>query len=301
MRRADTKARLKWKEEQGRLEKAGERAAEILDAVGLVAAPIDPLKVASCEGDLLVVIGDDFRDRFDGQLEYHRKHDRFLLLYNTKYDRGFLPGELAPRTRFSIGHELGHFYLDHHHTHLRGGGRPHGSRSGFVSDLTIEREADAFAAGLLMPSKLLRPLVNEYELNPDRVELIASTFKTSWVSTAIRCVQLTDFPCAIVGIREGRMAWRFQAESLVKARCYPRPRDQRLSPRVREKWTEFLSERLRNPATAEGTVGEWFETYDKDDLALLPVSEFYMPIPIMETLMILLVVGEDDLFPDDED
>ena len=48
---------------------------------------------------------------------------------------------------FSVAHELAHYFLIAHHNYLKHGGRPHGSKTEFVSDNNSEREADAFAAG----------------------------------------------------------------------------------------------------------------------------------------------------------
>ncbi len=44
----------------------------------------------------------------------------------------------------------------------------------------------------------------------------------------------------------------------------------------------------------------WLRTYDKDHLEGLPVTEHYLPVPVMDTLVVLLTVPEDELVPDDE-
>jgi len=158
------RTRLKWAEIQNRQKKAIDRAAEVLETSSTTSAPIDPLNIVESEAPLLCAMGADFRNRFDGQLEYHRSKNRFLLFYNTKY--GQAPsGDLHPRTRFSIAHELGHYFLDSHRAFLLQTGRSHRSRGEFLNDRTVEIEADAFAAGLLMPTSLLGPKVNEGDLS----------------------------------------------------------------------------------------------------------------------------------------
>jgi hypothetical protein len=190
--RMSPKTKLDWEIEYRRQVRAGDVASDLLNAFGLDQPPIDPLAIVECEGKLLTAIGADLGTDCDGQLEYHPRHGRFLLFFNTKYDTEV--GVHHPRTRFSISHELGHFYLLKHHAHLRAGGATHGSRSeSWSSDSLMEREADAFAAGLLMPKNLMRPLVNEAELSLDRIEAFAGIFQTSRVSTAIRSVQLCEF------------------------------------------------------------------------------------------------------------
>jgi hypothetical protein len=246
---------------------------------------------------LLVARGDDFRDRFDGRLEYHPSKRRFLLLYNTKYDRG---DEHHPRTRFSIAHELGHYFIERHHAYLRGGGKPHSSRDEFASGVDMEREADAFAAGLLMPSYLISPRVNETDMSLDRVRELSEEFQTSFVSTAIRSAQVSHFPTAVVGIRDGKVLWQSQSDCLVETGCYPGERGPLRSTSARDAWTEF-AERKSVRAAGTSFINEWFRTYDRERLDHRSVTEQYLPVPSMGTLIVLLTIPEDELYDDADD
>lgn len=277
--------------------RATEHAEALIESIGIAAPPIDPLKVVESESPLLVARGDDFRSQFDGQLEYHATQRRFLLLYNTKYDSG---GDHHPRTRFSIAHELGHYFIESHHAYLRGGGKPHPSRDEFASAVDMEREADAFAAGLLMPSQMLSPRVNETDLTLERVRDLALEFQTSLVSTAIRGAQVSHFPTAVAGLRANGIAWHSQASCLVDAGCYPGERGPISSAHAREAWAEFASGR---PVRSEGTsfLKDWFRTYEKDTLDHISVVEEYLPVPSMGTLVVLLTIAEDDLYDAEDD
>ncbi len=288
------KTRLDWQVEANLMERAGEAAEEILRFARERKAPIDPLGIAAAEHDQLRVIGDDFKNAFDGQLEYHKKQKRFLLFYNNKYDRGLPPGEHHPRTRFSIAHELGHFYLERHNEYLRKGGRKHGSKGEFSNDYITEREADSFAANLLMPGFLIEELVNEGELSIDRIEELAGTFKTSLLSTARRAVAVSDFPCAVVGISDGAVGWVCRPQSLIKYGFYPPSRGNFSSPMAKEQWKNFqmgIADRHVAPVYAR----QWFKTYDRTELEQVSVNEHYLPIPILETLVVLLTIPEDEL------
>lgn len=101
---------MNWETERNRQENASRQAEELLAALGFTKPPIDPLKIAAGESPLLVARGGNLGDLFDGQLEYHPAKDRFVLFFNTKYDSD--SGKHHARTRFSVGHELGHFYLE---------------------------------------------------------------------------------------------------------------------------------------------------------------------------------------------
>jgi hypothetical protein len=294
------KTKLDWVVMQNRQEKAIERAAEVLGALKIASPPVDPLAIAESERPFLRVAGGDFRNRFDGQLEYHRSKNRFLLFYNTKYDACLPPGQHHPRTRFSMAHELGHYFLEAHHAHLHRTGKSHPSRGEFLSDRTIETEADAFAAGLLMPSALLGPLANRGNLTFSQIEAWASTFKTSVTSTARRSIELSDFPCALIGVREGRVAFAFHSRALIEGGCYPRPRGSDLPRAARPKWQAFLDGGASGE-TGSALARDWCQTYDCNRASEAPVDEYYYGVPSMQTLLVLLTVAEDDLFPDTDD
>ena len=294
------RTKLEWAETQNRQEKAIERAAEVLGALRVASAPINPLGIAESEKPLLRAVGADFRDRFDGQLEYHRAENRFLLFYNTKYDLRALRGEHHPRTRFSIAHELGHYFLDAHRAFLRQTGQSHRSKGEFLSDCTIEAEADAFAAGLLMPRNLLGPLVNEGDLTFSQIEEWASTFKTSVTSTSRRSIELSDFPCALIGVREGQVGFSFFSRALIEGGCYPRPRGSDLPAGAKPKWEGFLGGAALK-AEGQAFASQWCQTYENDVAASAPVHEYYCGVPSMQTLLVLLTIPEEELFSDSED
>lgn len=291
--------KLDWQIAERRLERAREAAEEVVGRLRL-GAPIDPFEVARDERQCLRVKGGDFRDRFDGQLEYHRTKGRFLLFYNTKYDAGLPTGRHHPRTRFSIGHELGHYFLDRHRAHFLKGGESHGSVSERYSDIEMEREADAFASGLLLPGKLLRPVVNREELSIDRIVEIAGEFNTSLVSTALRSVQLSDYPCAVVGIREGCVAWSFCSAAMIGGGRYPPARGSRGSKSCQEQWKRMASGET-GVGRGVATTGEWFRTFDREDRERLHVVEHYLAVHSMQTLVAVLGVPEGEFDADDDD
>lgn len=288
---------LDWKSELWAQQKAGRQADEIIRRLG-VSSPTDPLLIAADEFPRLRVGGRDFGNQFDGKLRFVADKQCFVLMYNTKYDAGLPVGIHHPRTRFTIAHELGHYFIEHHHAYLVQGGRTHASINEFHSPLKIEREADAFAASLLLPSHLAAPRVNEAVLSVDHIQRIADDFQTSLMSTAIRSVELSHFPCAVAGIREGKVAWMFSSESLVEAGIYPNKRS--LPTSAEEPWAEFHAGETE--CVQRGAdVRSWFNTYGEDELDTVYVMEEYVPIPSMNTLLVLLTIDESDLFVDEDE
>jgi IrrE N-terminal-like domain len=278
-------------------EKATELGESIAERLGFTAPPIKPEAVAHSEWPLLLVQTGDYRSRFDGQLEYARAKNRFLLFLNTKYDDPSST-EFHPRTRFSFAHELGHYFIERHRAYLMRGGKAHGSRGEYFSDAVVEREADSFAAGLLMPSRLIRRVVNMNELSPGRIAEIADKFKTSLLSTAIRCVQLSDFPCAVLGIRDARIAWTTLSQAMLKVGCYPLPRAAALPSSAARIWSELTTAPKARYAR-DGMLTEWFETHERDTLSQILVHTEAQWLSTTGTLLVLVTADEADVDPDD--
>lgn len=180
---------------------------------------------------------------------------------------------------------------------MRAGSLPHGSRSEFRADITIEREADAFAASLLLPTQMVRRYVNQEELTIGRIEELTQRFQTSVVSTAIRSVRLSHFPCAVAGIRQGGVAWMFLSECMIEAGLYPMAAH--LPANAAKVYAEVqLGSAQRQQA--EGRAHDWFAVYD-DRKETAYVTEVYVPIPAMNTILMLLTMDEFDDNNEDED
>jgi hypothetical protein len=146
------------------------------------------------------------------------------------------------RQRFSIGHELGHW---HHHR-----GQSFRCRVDDVSmnlavvDRAKEREADSYAAHLLMPGQLFKPRIKEIK-NPSMVDLalIATDFECGLLSTALRLIDVNTVPAILT--------------------CYDREgfRWQRRTPDVPARW--YLKQRLDEDSFAYDLL-----TYGKEEKAL---------------------------------
>lgn len=90
------------------------------------------------------------------------------------------------RQRFTIGHELGHYFLAHHdvfHIDL-GPNAEHGNPPGY--DWRHERAANEFAAELLMPGNL----INEAFAHTDSVVELANLFQVSQLAMGYRLAGL---------------------------------------------------------------------------------------------------------------
>lgn len=120
-----------------------------------------------------------------------RHGNSFGILYSTNIQsEGF--------QRFSISHELGHYFLDGHIDHVLPKDGVHASHAGFVSADPYEQEADNFAVGLLMPTRPFQRLIGRASLGLADIEAAAESCRTSLTTTAIRYVELSDDAVAII-------------------------------------------------------------------------------------------------------
>lgn len=171
-----------------RLKMAKQKAEVLLKEEGITSLPIDPFAIAASR-DITVEAKPDTINGVSGMLLRHG--DFFGILYATHIqNEGF--------QRFSVAHELGHYFLDGHIDHVLPQDGIHTSHAGFVSADPYELEADNFAAGLLMPKGPFKRAIGRRDPGLTVIEEMASDCQTSLTATAIRYAELTDDAVAII-------------------------------------------------------------------------------------------------------
>lgn len=112
------------------------------------------------------------------------------------------------RSRFSTAHELGHLEMHHRTTPLTlclsedindWGSHPSG--------VNLEREANEFASALLLPERFFAHLCQEREPSLDYISQLAHTFNVSLTATALRYLQFSDEPLAVVFSQDSQIEW----------------------------------------------------------------------------------------------
>lgn len=186
------------------LEAEGE-AESVINQHGFTALPICPFTIAR-KAEILVEPKDSDEAGVSG----------FLLrvgnVFGIQYARhiateGFI--------RFTVAHELGHYYLPGHAEQLfPNGDGLHRSRSGFISHDRHERQADQFASALLMPEKLFTKAIDKAGQGFPAVQSLAALCKTSITATAIRFAKYTDDPVAVIVSSKDRVEYCFLSERL---------------------------------------------------------------------------------------
>ena len=122
----------------------------------------------------------------------------------------------TPRGNFTGGHELAHHLLhdvvDHFAQCEEAGPRPpkgsneaRRAREAASRARAVEQEANHFTAELSMPEEWAAPLCTMARPELDDVHRLARTFRTSFRASAIRFVELTQAPCALVHTVGGKI------------------------------------------------------------------------------------------------
>lgn len=111
------------------------------------------------------------------------------------------------RKRFSIAHELGHW---HHHRSKKLQCRVEEYLPKHKQ--LVERQANRYAASLLMPHYLVMPRARDHKkLTFKAIEHFATEFRTSLSATAIRLVEADIWPCMLISHSQKGRKWFTQA------------------------------------------------------------------------------------------
>jgi hypothetical protein len=180
------------------------------------------------------------------------------------------------RKRFSIAHELGHW---HHHRGKCLACKVEEYRP--RDALSPERLADGYAADLLMPYYLFRPLARQHgKLTFKAIAALAELFNASKVATAIRLVESDCWPALLVCHGPNGRKWFTRAPS-VPQRWFPQ---QHLDADSFAFGIQF-GRRPDDPIPRKIGADAWFDRWDAERFE---VHEQTLRISPSETLTLVL-------------
>lgn len=143
---------------------------------------------------------------------------RWAIAYDQKLSDG--------RRNFTIGHEFGHYVL---HRHLLG---PDGIRCGdkeilYRAGEGIEKEADEFAASILMPFHDFRRQIGPRDV-PSFKELgiVANRYGVSLTAATLRWLEYTERRSVLVVSNEGFALWAKSTKSAFSSGRFIRTREE---------------------------------------------------------------------------
>jgi len=203
---------------------------------------------------------------------------------------------------FTVAHELGHYFIDDHPLAVLSDGK-HFSRSGYISKDRYEQEADAFATELLMPWKLIEPLIMANAGGFQTIKAIATGCESSLLASAIRYTQVTRECVAMIVSHLGVVEFMTASTAFKQIRDldWLRKRDS-LPSNVPSKRFSTELDWIRSCQISEegGRLASWFPAVQDRD-----VEEDVVGLGSYERLLTVLVTEETDFEgeadEDDED
>lgn len=185
-----------------------------------------------------------------------------------------------PRQRFSIAHELGHWY---HHKGQRLACRADDYRP--RDGISPERIADCFASDLILPRYLFKPLARQQKrLTFKIVTELADVFSASITATSIRLVETNVFPALVVCHGPQGRKW-FSRAPMVPRKWYPQDRLDAESFTFRA----LFSNQSGNPNPSKIGADAWF---DRCHAERFDVMEQCLKTAPDETLTLITIINE---------
>ncbi|MDD2241390.1 MAG: ImmA/IrrE family metallo-endopeptidase [Kiritimatiellae bacterium] len=223
---------------------------DIRKTLGCTALPVDPKAIAQQERILLEP--DDYGNGFDGRIEFLLPERLFVIYYQAEYVQ-----VSEVRVRFSLAHELGHFYIDSHREALCQG-YAHDSEQGLMADKQREREADSFAASLLIPrNELDRRMGSMRFMDMGQIVQMADDLQVSVPAAAIRYFGYAEEKCAVILSKDGKVKCHLPSDSMREiGLAFMKPGTQ-LPPKSAARRL-LQTESSREIQGIESTTNEWY-------------------------------------------
>lgn len=114
-----------------------------------------------------------------------------------------------PKINYIIAHETGHSIMHRNLAHFSDSDK---TLYEWYAQGPQEKEANIFAAELLMPRNLFVSKVKKKKLTLALIEEAAEYFRASKIATFLRYRDLGDFPVMIIFIKDGIIKWRSYSE-----------------------------------------------------------------------------------------
>lgn len=218
---------------------------------GFTEFPILPKKIAA-ENEIEVVAKPPDKEGVSGGIVFQSNDVTIFYATNIESD-GY--------KRFTIGHELGHYFLPGHPEEIQKLAPIHLSRAGFTQGgASIEIEADHFSSGLLMPSPLVKNVLLNGPIGLEGVLTLAEQSQCSLTASAIRAAECSVYPIAVIVSQKDVICYGFLSDAFKKLKPAQYPRKGSALPASS---TLRFNEDIKNVQSAERacsrvSFADWF-------------------------------------------
>ncbi|MGB5990527.1 MAG: ImmA/IrrE family metallo-endopeptidase [Marinifilaceae bacterium] len=214
---------------------------------------VTPLETIALEEDLQIIY-DSYEDAFDGLSVFDSK---YFIHLNT--DRGNTIN--SKRGRFTLAHELGHYFITSHRTALYKGKLPHPSLILTQVNNTMEREADLFASTLLMPTVRFKEVCQNKIFDYSIIKELSNTFNVSITATAIRFTQIGNHPICIIYSHNNKPIWYYYSSDF----RFKKLLHNKSKIPINTLAGDFYNKGIRNLEEIELEAEDWFLCFNQND------------------------------------
>jgi len=148
-----------------------------------------------------------YGNSFDGLLE-HQYGDFHIFINLTK-----VKTPKSNRSRFTFGHELGHYFLDEHRLALESGQTPsHPSITDFSTKNPVEQEADYFSCSLLMPETRFKADCYRKLVSMELIHSLSNKYQVSLAATLLRYSHIGNHPVVVICSQNSQIRWHWKSD-----------------------------------------------------------------------------------------
>jgi Zn-dependent peptidase ImmA (M78 family) len=215
----------------------------------------------------LLIHYDDYEDAFDGMLLYDTDIESFHIHINTNTKNP----KYSKRSRFTLAHELAHFFIDEHRLGIKYGYLdPHASFHNINHKSLIELEADYFASCLLMPKNKLNASSKKYKQETgnkkfsfDTILWLSNSFQTSVLSTLIKFAEYGTHEIFVVVSKNNIAKWFIKSTDFPNWKFKFKIGD--TIPNTTVAGEYYLMQDRKYTGIEALSVSDWFIPYDNNN------------------------------------
>lgn len=212
------------------------------------------------------VFYDNYGTDFDGMIIFDKL---FYIHINTH--RGNKPK--TTRGRFTLAHELGHYFIDNHREGLQKGLlEPHPSKNNEAKHQKIEREADYFASCLLMPEQRFSKDCFKRKFQFKIIEELSEKYQVSLTACAIRFADIGNHPIMIVYCENNKIKWKWNSNDFP----FKYLAEQNSTIPEHSLAGSYFRTKSGTRKTEQIWAGDWFKCYNETD-DTRPFFEHFIP------------------------
>ena len=218
------------------------------------------------EAEDLSVFYDNYGTFFDGMLIFDNS---FYIHLNTALGNK----EGSKKGRFTLAHELGHYFINNHRIGLQKGIlKPHPSKNNNGKHEKIEREADYFASCLLMPEIRFKKDCFKRKFDFSLIESLSNKYNVSLTAAAIRFADIGTHPIMIVYTESNKVVWKWSSNDFP----FKYLNSQNSVVPIDSLAGSYFNSGKGKKGADQLWIGDWFNCYNHED-SIKKMHEFFIP------------------------